>query len=62
MKSLRAVKNLYRIALKLAEPKLTLKESILMPIDFKTLDYKDRKSSRGMQGLCRLATYLVYVV
>jgi len=48
MKSLRAVKNLYRRALKLAEPKLTLKESLLMPIDFKTLDYKDRKSSRGM--------------
>jgi len=35
---LRAVKNLYRSAVKLVESKFTLKESILMPIDFKTLE------------------------
>ena len=51
MRYLKAAANVSRRAVKLVEPELTLKESVLLPFGSETLVYKDQKNRRVMLDL-----------
>jgi len=51
MRYLKAAANVSRRAVKLVEPELTLKESVLLPFGSVTLVYKDQKNRRVMLDL-----------
>jgi len=51
MRYLKAAANVSRRAVKLVEPELTLKESVLLPFGSETLVYKDQNNRRVMLDL-----------